>query len=107
MVCTLLAGIAASDCAQPTPARPSPQVPPHERQTRVPGEYIVTLAPGIDAAVLHEVYGGFGIKRVQPLAPNVFLLALEKDPGLEKIDALRGRGLMIKAVQPNVGYRVQ
>ena len=75
------------------------------RQTRVPGEYLVTVVAGADAKAIAEVYGRFGIKATQDLGNDLFLVKLAEDPGLPKLEELRGQSLKIKAVQPNFIYR--
>jgi hypothetical protein len=78
-------------------------------ENRVPGEYLVTLATGTDVKVITDVYGRFGIKRIQELGLNlgrsVFLVALAEDPGLAKIENLHRQDERIEAVQPNFVYR--
>lgn len=74
-------------------------------QTRVPGEYLVTLVTGADSAVIAGIYGHFGIKGIQDLGRGIFLVTLTEDPGPEKMEELRGQNARIKAVQPNFVYR--
>jgi hypothetical protein len=76
------------------------------RQTRVPGEYLVTLAEGADGKVIADLYGRFGIKGMKDLGHGIFLVTLAEDPGPAKMEELRGRNVHIKAVQPNFVYRV-
>jgi hypothetical protein len=73
--------------------------------SRVPREYLVTLAPGADAAAIADVYGRFGIARVRDVGRNVFLVVVAEDPGPERMEELRGRDARIVAVQPNYAYR--
>jgi hypothetical protein len=75
------------------------------RQTRVPGEYLVTLAPGADVTAITELYGRFGIIGTQDLGRNLFLVRLTEDPGPAKLEELRSQNAQIKAVQPNFVYR--
>mgnify|MGYP007070633242 FL=1 len=75
------------------------------RQTRVPGEYLVTLAEGVDVKAITDLYGRFGIKGTQGLGSNIFLITLTQDPGPAKMEELRGKNAQIKAVQPNFVYR--
>ena len=103
----LLAG-AATGCAcgntpgtlQPAPAGAG------SRQTRVPGEYLVTLAEGADGTVIADLYGRFGIKGMKDLGHGIFLITLAEDPGLAKMEELRGQNVHIKEVQPNFVYRI-
>lgn len=77
------------------------------QQTRVPGEYLVTVAPGGEAKAVRDVFGRFGIKAIKNIAPNLFLVTLTEDPGPEAVAKL-GRGdTRIKAVEPNLIYRIQ
>jgi hypothetical protein len=74
-------------------------------QATVPGEYIVTLAPGADPGAVSLVYGRFGIARIQDLGHGVVLVALEQDPGLARMKELQGLDPRLKAVQPNFVYK--
>ena len=73
-------------------------------QSRVTGEYLVTLVAGTDVKVISEVYGGFGIKSLRDLGAGLFQVNLGEDPGPEKMEALRGQKSGIKAIQPNFIY---
>jgi hypothetical protein len=96
---------AGSACSQ-TPRDPAPApVDFSSRQTRVPGEYIVTLAADADVNAIVDLYGRFGIKATQGLGRNVFLVRLTEDPGPAKLEELRSQNAQIKAVQPNFAYR--
>lgn len=77
------------------------------QQTRAPGEYLVTLAAPAEVRALGDVYGRFGIRAIQPLGSNVFLVTLSEDPGPETMDKLRAGNAHIKAVEPNFLYRSQ
>ena len=77
------------------------------QQTRVPGEYLVTLAADAAVNAIADLYGRFGIKGIKELGNNVFLVTLIEDPGLEKMEKLRGGNAHITAVQPNYVYRTQ
>jgi hypothetical protein len=90
-----------------SPAQPAAvaQRPAPNASQRVPGEYLVTLAPGADAKAIEAVYGGLGLKRVQDLGANLFLVAVGEDPGPERMEALRATDARIQAVQPNFVYR--
>jgi len=76
------------------------------RQTRVPGDYLVTLAEGADGKVIADLYGRFGIKGTKDLGRNLFLVTLAEDPGPAKMEELRGQNAQIMAVQPNFVYRL-
>jgi len=75
------------------------------RQTRVPGEYLVTLAAGADVKAIAELYGRFGIKGTQDLGRNLFVVRLTEDPGPARLEELRSQNAQIKAIQPNFVYR--
>ena len=77
------------------------------REARVPGEYLVTLTVSADARAIRDVYGRFGIKSIQELGSNVFLVTLVEDPGPETMAKLRAENLRIKSVEPNFVYRIQ
>lgn len=87
--------------APPSPSSPAATAP----SARVPGEYLVTLAPGADATVIEAVYGGLGLKSVQGLGGNVYLVTFGADPGPERVAALRAKDARLQAVQPNFVYR--
>ena len=76
------------------------------RQTRVPGEYLVTLAAGAAIQAIADLYGRFGIKGTRDLGRNIFLVTLTQDPGPARMEELRGQNAQIKAVQPNFVYRI-
>jgi len=102
-----LAG-AATGCAwgntpgnlQPAPAGAWSQ------QTRVPGEYLITLVEGADGKVIADLYGRFGIKGTKDLGHNIFLVTLAEDPGPPGMEELRTQNAHVKAVQPNFVYRL-
>ena len=102
-----LAGAATVCACGHTPG--NPQTAPagaSSRQTRVPGEYLVTLAEGADGKVIADLYGRFGIKGAKDLGNNVFLVTLAEDPGPDRMEELRGQNASVKAVQPNYVYRL-
>jgi hypothetical protein len=75
------------------------------RQTRVPGEYLVTLVPGADVKVITDLFGRFGIKGVENLGNSMFLVILTEDPGPAAMEELQGQNAHVKAIQPNYIYR--
>ena len=77
------------------------------QQSRVPGEYLVTLAAPAEVKAITDLYGRFGIKGVKELGSNVFLVTLTEDPGPATMEKIRGENARIKAVQPNYVYRTQ
>lgn len=72
---------------------------------RVRGEYIVTLATGADAKAIEAAFGALGVRRIQDLGANMYLVVLAEDPGLERMEELRAKDERIRAVQPNFTYR--
>jgi hypothetical protein len=77
------------------------------QQTRVPGEYLVTLAARAEIKAIANLYGRFGIKGIKDLGNNVFLVTLTEDPGPATMEKLHGGNAHIKAVEPNFVYRTQ
>lgn len=77
------------------------------QQTRVPGEYLVTLTAPAEVKAITDLYGRFGIKGIKDLGHNVFLVTLTEDPGPETMEKLRGENAHIKAVEPNFVFRTQ
>ena len=101
-----MAGLVAGSACNQMPSDPAPTpVDFSPRQTRMPGEYLVTLAAGADVKAIADLYGRFGIKGTQQLGRNLFLVRLTVDPGPAKLEELRSQNAQIKAVQPNFVYR--
>jgi hypothetical protein len=102
-----MTGLAAGSACSQTPRDPVPApVDFSSRQTRAPGEYLVTLAAGADVKAIADLYGRFGIKGTRDLGRNIFLVTLTEDPGPAKMEELRGQSAQIKAIQPNFVYRI-
>ena len=102
-----LAGAATACACGHTPG--NPQAAPAgawSQQTRVPGEYLITLAEGADGKVIADLYGRFGIKGTKDLGRNIFLVTLAEDPGPARMEELRTQNAHVKAVQPNFVYRI-
>jgi len=98
--------MAAGPACSPSPNNPGlAQTDLSSRQTRAPGEYLVTLVPGADSKVIADLYGRFGIKGMKDLGNNIFLVVLMQDPGPVRMEELRGQSASVKAVQPNFTYR--
>ena len=76
------------------------------RQTRVPGEYLVTIASGAEENAITDLYGRLGIRAIKPVGNRVFLVTLTDDPGLATMQKLREGSRHITAVQPNYSYRI-
>ena len=73
-----------------------------EHQPRVPDEYLVTLAPNVDEAIIYEYFRRFGIKYVHDLGEETYLLVVAHDPGPHEMDMLIRDESRIKLVQPNL-----
>ncbi len=108
-VAVAVAATAGPACSHPPASVATAREAPASSQSRVPGEYLVTLATGADVKAITDVYGPFGIKRIQDsglnLGRNVFLMALTEDPGPAKMEEVRRQDARIEAVQPNFVYR--
>jgi len=103
-----VAGAAAGYALGKSPG--NPQTAPAgtwSQQTRVPCEYLVTLAAPGEVQAIADLYGRFGIKGIKDLGHNVFLVTLTEDPGLATMEKLRGENAHIKAVESNFVYRTQ
>lgn len=77
------------------------------QQARAPGEYLMTLAAPGEVKDIADVYGRFGIRGIERLGDNVFLVTLTEDPGPATMERLRAENPRIKAVEPNLLYRSQ
>ncbi|MBI5006444.1 MAG: hypothetical protein HZB95_04890 [Nitrosomonadales bacterium] len=75
-----------------------------DRQARVPDEYLVTLAPDVGESVITERYGRFGIRELNALGGETFLLILQNDPGPGEMADLVREDARFVAVQPNLIY---
>ena len=107
-IAVIVAGTAAGCTRDDVPGNPkAAPADAWSRQTRVQGEYLVTVAAGADVKAIADLYGRFGIKGIKDLGNNVFLVTLTEDPGPEAMEKLRGGNAHIKAVQPNYVYRTQ
>jgi hypothetical protein len=94
---TLAVATAVSACCGPATGLQT-------QQTRVPGEYLVTLVAPDSVTAIADRYGQFGIKAIQDLGHNLFLVTLTEDPGPARMEQLRGSDDRIQAVQPNFVY---
>lgn len=104
MLAVTLAGAAAGSACGHTPGNPQAAPAAQPQQTRVPGEYLVTLAARDSVKTIVDLYGQFGIKGIRDLGHNVFLVTLTADPGPARMEQLRGENAHIQAVQPNFVY---
>jgi hypothetical protein len=69
-----------------------------------PDEYIVTLSPDADKGIIVEHYGRFGIKDIYALGGETYLLVLQNDPGLRKMEAVINDDTRVMIIQPNLVY---
>lgn len=99
-----LAGAAAGSACGLAPGNPQAAPAAQAQQTRVPGEYLVTVAAQDSVKAIADLYGQFGIKGIQDLGHNIFLVTLAEDPGPARMEQLRGENAHIRAVQPNLVY---
>ena len=103
----IAAAVAVSACTH-APIAPSPALAAApvraERQARVPDEYLVTLAPDVDEGAIPELYGRFGIKELNALGDETYLLVLANDPGPQEMEELISNDSRFKAIQPNIIY---
>ena len=67
----------------------------------------MTLAAPAEVKAIADVYGRFGIRGIERLGNNVFLVTLTEDPGPATMEKLRAADARIKAVEPNFPYRSQ
>jgi hypothetical protein len=103
-----VAGAAAGYACGSSPGNPEAKpAGAWSQQTRVAGEYLVTLAARAEVKAIADLYGRFGIKDIKDLGNNVFLVTLTEDPGPATMEKLRGEIARIKAVEPNFVYRTQ
>lgn len=99
-----LTGATAACAGSPAPGSVEAAPAVRAQQVRVTGDYLVTLAARSRVQAIVELYGQFGIKRIQDLGHNVFLVSLTEDPGPDRMEQLRGDNAHIQAVQPNFAY---
>lgn len=103
-----LAGAAAGCACGDTPGKSQAAAADGwSQQTRVPGEYLVTLAVRADVKAISDLYGRFVITGIRDLGHNVFLVTLNDDPGPAMMEKLRGGNVHIKEVQPNLVYGIR
>ena len=102
----VMMGAAAGSACNQTPNDSAPAAKQlSSRRTQVPGEYLLTLAPGADVKAIADLYGRFGIKDTRSVGHNLFVVTLTEDPGPAKMEELREQNTQIKAVQPNLIHR--
>lgn len=100
----IAAAVAISACTH-APVAPSHAAPERSvQQARVPDEYLVTLAPDVDERVISEFYGRFGIKELDALGDETYLLVVTNDPGPQEMEDLISEDARFRAVHPNIIY---
>lgn len=104
LAATLAAATAVSACGGPAPGTSRAVPDLRTQQTRVPGEYLVTLVAPDRVSAIVDRYGQFGIKAIQNLGNHLFLVTLTEDPGPARMEQLRRENDHIQAVQPNFVY---
>ncbi len=104
-VATAAALAAAPGCEHSSGKQPVAPEKTVSRATRVPAEYLVTLAAGADPAAIAAAYGRFGVKGTRDLGRGVFLVTLAEDPGPGAMEEARRGDPRIQAVQPNFVYQ--
>jgi hypothetical protein len=101
-VLALVAGLAA--CGQ-APARTEATTARKswpEQQARVPNEYLVTLAPGVDADTISKRFGPYGVRDVHELGDETYLVVLTRDPGPGELLKMVLDDDNFRALQPNI-----
>ncbi len=78
-----------------------------EQQARVPNEYLVTLAPGVDADTISKRFGPYGIKDVHELEGETYLMVLSRDPGPRELLKLVEKDDNFRGLQPNIIHWVK
>jgi hypothetical protein len=102
LLLVMMGAAAESGCSQtPNDSAPAAKALSSHR-TQVPGEYLVTLAPGADVKAIADLYGRFRIKDTRSIGNNLFVVTLTEDPGPARMEELREQNTQIKAVQPNL-----
>jgi hypothetical protein len=120
LLLAVVAGATALGCAcrQPTASPPVPATAPAAAPATGPGglvggpagqtvarQYLVTVVAGAGEAAVREALAPFGLASIKPIGNDAFLVTIEDDPGLARVEALGKRDPRIKAVQPNFVYR--
>jgi hypothetical protein len=96
----IMVALAATACSQSPVA--SAAAPARAEQARVPDEYLVTLAPEVDERVITEFYGSLGIREIDALGGETFLLVVTDDPGPQRMESLIRDDARFRAVRPNI-----
>ena len=103
-----MAGLAAgSACGQLPDDSVSAPADSWSQQTRVPGQYLVTLGAGVEAQTIAVRLEQFGVKAVRDLGRDTYLVTLSRDPGPETMEKFAREAAGIKTIQPNYRYGAQ
>lgn len=97
----IMLALAATACTH-QPVAPAAVPALAGQQARVPDEYLVTLAPEVDERVITEFYGSFGIREIDALGGETFLLVVTDDPGPQQMESLIRDDARFRAVRPNI-----
>jgi hypothetical protein len=74
-------------------------------QSRVTGEYLITVNEGVGPEIISDLYTQFGVKVIQKLGENLYQINIDQDPGPQLINDVSKKSKSIKATQPNFIYR--
>jgi hypothetical protein len=74
-------------------------------QDQVPGEWLVTVRPGVNAAALLTRYRALGVLAVTPVSADLFLLRFAPDRSPSAAQVRAAGATDVVAVQPNFRYR--
>ena len=106
--CIFLSGISVVGCTESTNQKniePRTLSPQPVLENRLPGQYIITLKEGGNSETLTSVFQQYGIKAIQNVSRNRYLIILKQDPGPEIITKQAATSSEIEAVQPNYTYQ--
>ena len=94
---------AASPSASITVVSEPPMVPADD--DRVPGEWLVTVRPGVSAADLMTRYRTLGVLTAIPVSAELYLLRFPPDRSPSEAQVRTAGAIEVVAVQPNFRYR--
>ena len=100
-----VAGTLGTGCAQGGAARAPAAPAAAAAPSRVPGEYLVTLAPGTDPRAILGALAEAGVTSIRSVGADLYVVTVRDDPGPERMKVLRANDPRIRAVQPNFLYR--
>ena len=74
---------------------------------RVIGEYIITVTEKTDIEYLYTIFASYKVIIIKSIRENIFLIKLEKDPGIEIMRSeFIGKNDIID-IQPNYEYSIK